>query len=507
MPADPGGGGRCIVISRPLADRSGDRRLELARDHEQMAEVFRRKLRPLEGPAWEVKECRLLGVKGERNWPGLRRWVLCYGLRIVEPKTGSLRAHWATGVIYPGGRIRRTWSRLSKSWLREELGLRRSGRRLKRSLPTTEDHPSYPSVFRASEPEMLVWVFPLDLRMPAAARLVAGPPPEVEEVLVDRYGHGEWRLEEWRAEPRRYAAGVRATFRLTFNAVSGETGLVTSESVYAKVFAEDERGESVFRTLETLSARAKDGRDEFVVGRPIAYLPGLRTLLQEEVPGEPLGTEVLVRESDPAPTMRRVARALVSLHLDQLPTPRRRVVRKTVSDGNRWGLELQRTCPHLRSAVGELMAEVAHLEEVAQPSPIHGDFGLDHVLCDEEFLGLLDLDQFAAGDPVLDVGFALSELALTPIVGRLPEERARAAAEAFADEYFAHVPDAWRGRLPRHYAASLLEKALITSRRREPGWSERVDRLIEEARVAVASPTADDERLASSGPDRAGRET
>ncbi len=115
------------MIPRPLADRSGDRRLELARDPEQMAEVFRRKLRPLEGPAWEVKECRLLGVKDERNWPGLRRWVLCYGLRIVEPKTGSLRVHWATGVIYPGGRIRRTWSRLSKSWLREELGLRRSG--------------------------------------------------------------------------------------------------------------------------------------------------------------------------------------------------------------------------------------------------------------------------------------------------------------------------------------------------------------------------------------------
>lgn len=246
-----------------------------------------------------------------------------------------------------------------------------------------------------------------------------------------------------------------------------------------------EEGESVFRTLETLSARTKDGNDEFVVGRPIAYLPGLRTLLQEEVLGEQLGTEVLFRDSDPAPTIRRVARALASLHLDQVPTPRRRVVRKTVSDGSRWGLELQGTCPHLRSAVGDVMAEVARLEEVA-PSPIHGDFGLDHVLCDEGSLGLLDLDQFAAGDRILDVGFALSELALKRIVGLLPEERARNAAGAFSDEYFAHVPDAWRSRLPRHYAGSLLKKAFIVSRRREPGWSDQVDRLIEEARGAVA---------------------
>lgn len=473
------------MISRPFADRSGDRRLELARDPEQMAEVFRRHLRPLDGPAWEVEDCRLLGVRSERNWRGLRRWVLRYGLRIVEPKTGRLRLHWATGVIYPGGRIRRTWSRLSKRWLREELSLRRSGRRLKRLLPTADDHPSYPPVFRVSEPEMLVWVFPLDLRLPAAARLVAGPPPEVEEILVDRYGHGEWRLEEWKAEPRRYAAGVRATFRLTINAISGETGLMKSETLYAKVFAEDERGKSVIRTLEALSARAQDGSDEFVVGRPIGYLPGLRTLLQEEVPGKPVRTEILFRERDSTPTMRRVARALASLHLDQLPTPQRRHVRKTLSDVTRWGLELQRTCPHLRSVVGDVIAEVARLEEVA-PSPIHGDFGLDHVLCDEDSLGLLDLDKFAAGDPVVDVGFVLSELALTPMLGLLPEERARAAAEAFADEYFAHVPNAWRSRLPRHYAASLLEKALMTSRRREPGWSERVDRLIEEARGAVA---------------------
>ncbi len=101
----------------------------------------------------------------------------------------------------------------------------------------------------------------------------------------------------------------------------------------------------------------------------------------------------------------------------------------------------------------------------------------------------------------------MSELALTPMLGLLPEERARAAAEAFADEYFAHVPEGWRSRLPRNYAASLLEKALITSRRREPGWSERVDRLIEEARLAVASPTADDSGSPRAVPDRGGRET
>jgi len=60
------------------------------------------------------------------------------------------------------------------------------------------------------------------------------------------------------------------------------------------------------------------------------------------------------------------------------------------------------------------------------------------------------------------------------------------AARVFAEEYFAHVPRAWRSRLPLHYAGAALEAAASFLRNLEPGWSEKMAALVEEARDSLA---------------------
>ena len=87
--------------------------------------------------------------------------------------------------------------------------------------------------------------------------------------------------------------------------------------------------------------------------------------------------------------------------------------------------------------------------------PIHGDLKPAHLLFEEERVVLLDLDKFAAGEPMLDVTSMLMPLRR--------ERKTRLAgtslARVFAEEYFAHVPAAWEQRLAPHYAWAILSEA------------------------------------------------
>jgi hypothetical protein len=55
------------------------------------------------------------------------------------------------------------------------------------------------------------------------------------------------------------------------------------------------------------------------------------------------------------------------------------------------------------------------------------------------------------------------------VVYLLPHDRPRAFARAYVEGYFAHVPEAWRDRLPLYYAAVALKRARVTLRQQAPG--------------------------------------
>ena len=46
--------------------------------------------------------------------------------------------------------------------------------------------------------------------------------------------------------------------------------------------------------------------------------------------------------------------------------------------------------------------------------------------------------------------------------------------QPFVEEYFAHVPEAWRARLPLHYADTVFKKASLLTR---PGSSIRPEEI------------------------------
>ena len=451
--------------------------LKIARDPELMQEIFQKHLRPLRKEVCQVRECQIFGV---RNQQDRHRYMVQYILHLAEPDTGREWNQWVTGVMYARGRTRwfrtKLWSLLLWENLRQ-FNLRRG---------ITGTFPTFLPFSYIPDLRMLVQVFPYDRQLPALPLLMAGPPSELEPLFLDRLGRGDWQVEAWEVEPVRYLAEKRATLRLTMRARNAAAGQTEERRFYAKVYHNEEQGEQFYKVLRALWGKAKAGGEGFAVARPIAYLSSLRTLIQEEVTGTSLH-EMLRRGDEVTPVVRKVARALATLHLDPVIPPRRRPLQREVAILERMGEHIQGAYPHLRSEVKEIVGIVVTSLEDVPPAPTHCDLSPEHIRFDGDRLSLIDLDEFAGADPLLDVARVLAPLANAPLRFPLQErDRARAAARVFVEEYFAHVPETWRARLPLHYAVAVLKLAGNVSRREGSGSPAKVETLVKEAKDSLA---------------------
>jgi aminoglycoside phosphotransferase (APT) family kinase protein len=131
---------------------------------------------------------------------------------------------------------------------------------------------------------------------------------------------------------------------------------------------------------------------------------------------------------------------------------------------------------------------VARCEAEAPTAPTHGDLHLRHILLHGGRPVLIDLDAFAEADPLPDIALILSDLAAMPLDSPLPRAHARKASQAFVEEYFAHVPEFWRDGFPTRYARAVLKRAAKIARRQSqmPGWPDKVEALIKEAKSSLA---------------------
>ncbi len=439
--------------------------LGIATDPALMKQTFRTHLRPVGGKVYDIEDCRFIRLRYRQD----SRCFLLYTLRLVEPDTGRERDVQVTGIIYAEK------DKAEQAW---------------RKLQATDPRQKIPNAWLTFEPvsfvpelDMLVQVFPYDRRLPTLPLLVAGPPPELEPLLLTRFGPGDWRVEAWNVEPVRYR-DQGAVLRYTAKARNAATGGRREKSFYAKVYRH-EKGEQTYQALRALWSQA-GAREGFTVVRPVAYLSDLRALILEEAPGTPL-EEILLRDGDTTEAVRRVAQALAAFNQGDAPaTTRRHLLADQVAVLERAGRVLGWACPHLRLEVESIIEGVsAGLEEVPL-RPTHRDLKPDHIFLDGERTMFIDLDSFAKADPVLDPAYLLARLAAMPALFPIPPERARTAAREFAEEYFAHVPSTWQDRLPFHYAGTLLEVAHGFFRRQAPDWPDKIATLLEEARASLA---------------------
>jgi hypothetical protein len=441
--------------------------LEIATDPALMKETFRTHLRPVGGKVYHIEDCRLVRLRYRQD----SRCFLLYTLRLVEPDTGRERDVQVTGIIYAQkDKAEQAWRKLKATDPQQEI---------------PDGWLTFEPVSFVPELGMLVQVFPYDRRLPTLPLVMAGPPSELEPVLVGRLGAGDWRVQAWNIEPVRYREQGGAVLRYSAKARNSATGGTTEKRFYAKVYRH-EKGEQTYQTLRTLWRRTSANGEGFSVVRPLAYLSDLRALIIEEAPGTPLD-QILLRDGDTTGAVCTVAQALAAFNQDDVPaTTRQYLLADQVADLERARRLLGWACPHLRVEVESIIEGVfAGLEEVPLGTT-HRDLKPDHIFVDGERTTFIDLDSLARADPVLDPAHLLARLAAMPALFPIPLERTRTAARDFAEEYFAHVPSTWQDRLPFHYAGALLKISFGLFGRQAPEWPHSIATLMEEARASLA---------------------
>lgn len=443
-------------------------RLRHVWDSAFMREVFRNALQMNSKRTMEVENCI---VHRFRYREGIRA-IMLYELHLVEPTTGLRRTLWASGSIYRGDKAKRIY---------DKLCIEHSDcKAAQLALP-------FEPVSFVGDLKMLVQVFPFDRHLPTLPALMAGP-AEVEPLLLERFGSGDWQAQRCYVDVVRYRPGLGATLRFEVQALDAVSDRQRTKFFYVKVYRSNE-GKKAYDLLAYLHGFCEAEKQCFTVPRPIAYVSDLRALVMDRAPGRSF-EDIMVSGGDVEAAARRVAKGLAALNRSSLTLPRRRsreeVLRRARSDAAflQWG------CPELRRQIQKILGTIeTRLEEVA-PAPAHLDVKPDHVFLDGDRVIFIDSDSCAAADPILDPARLLAHLDAMPDRVSVSRNRVEIAASVFTEEYFARVPSEWRRRLAVHYACAILKAALYFLQHQDPHWPNRIAAMIASAQAALGRSTA-----------------
>jgi hypothetical protein len=445
-----------------LAADHGLPHLKVACDAERMRQILTTHLRSHGNHVPNVQHCQIYRI---RYRPG-RRCVLQYELTMNDPVTGREQTHWITGRIYADDQVQRTRKNLPDSLEARDLS----------------DHllPFQPVSF-ISELRMYLQVFPYDRRIRTLPILMKEPSPELSDTLLSRFGPGAWRSGTCRIEPVCYRSGQRAILRYRVQARDITTNRTEQRGFYVKVYRNNE-GENTHRLLQLLSVSS--GNDSTAVESPVAYLKRLRALVVEQAPGTSL-RQILLDGRESVPAMRKVARTLAGFNQQELRSDALHTHKDELADLKHVAKTLRTVCSPLSAEVDAIVADVGEKLVAVPPAPTHRDLKPEHIWLDGERVVLIDLDRFAGADPVQDAAKLLVRTLAMPILLALPAGATTEAAQAFADEYFDHVPRSWRTRLPVKYAVATLHLAAHIFRDQVPNWPDKIAILLESARDSM----------------------
>jgi Ser/Thr protein kinase RdoA (MazF antagonist) len=281
----------------------------------------------------------------------------------------------------------------------------------------------------------------------------------------------------------RYTPRTRATLLYEIHSESNGALPLPSRRLVGKVRVQDSPAPPLANTLAL--QRATGDRIHFApeAGR----IAPLGLTLQEYVFGEDLGS--LAGSGAFTELARETARTLAVLHSLRLPLTRRDP-HTDVQAVSRWADVLIAIRPLLGSRIARLRDNlIAALEAQAEvTAPIHGDFHPTNVIADRGRITLIDLDEVALGDRMVDVGRFLASLPVSALrLSREPSALAQAGA-AFLDEYLYLAPGN-ESKVRLYEAAALLIAAAAPFRLQRPGWEEAATVLVEAAERAYASAT------------------
>lgn len=192
-----------------------------------------------------------------------------------------------------------------------------------------------------------------------------------------------------------------------------------------------------------------------------------------------------------------VGAALAELH-GHPPSKRLHTVRSA---------ELRRAFRTAAGAIGTLVPELAdtaakiarragrNLGTGVPTAFVHGDFSADQVVMADQGVHLIDFDESANGDPMLDLASFRADLICREIEGTLSSGSGAAVFDEIMDGYRSAGGRVDLSRdLHPHLAGALLRRAVLPFRERQPGWTTKCERIVDAASVALSERQVGDGR-------------
>jgi hypothetical protein len=325
---------------------------------------------------------------------------------------------------------------------------------------------------------LLVIAFPLDPLLPTLIQVT--DPHCMREALHRAWQPRQARVRTVQTETLSYTPEARAALRLNVLAEHKRTGLPEVRRLVGKLH--------VSRTPERLFVghwavwRGAGGRG---VAPPAGYVSQAQLSLQEFVDGKRLSD--LAGQGSFIGLVRRAAHAIARVHSLTLPVLATRRVEKEMAVVDRWIGILSNLRPQHEArltALGErLRRDLA--ARMCIKGTIHADFHLANVLSDGTGVTVIDWDQAAHGDPMVDIGRVLASLRVSSlrVHGRI--DGFADAEAAFLDAYLGLTgEDESRARL--FEAVSLLIAAAGPFRLQRDGWEEGAELMLDEVERVLA---------------------
>ncbi len=326
---------------------------------------------------------------------------------------------------------------------------------------------------------LAIYAFPLDPVLKSLAE--AFDPEAMKDALRALWDARGVRVRRVAASPLGFTPQARAAVRYEVLGEGRASGIPELRYLVGKINAHKPASRLFARSWALWRAAGSRVR----LAPPVGYLPRLNMSLQEHIRGERLGDHA--GKPGFVKPVRQTARSIAVMHGLSMPIDSKRRSAKEVQGVQRWGSVLAALRPDQAARVKRLRKRlVGALEDRVELSGlVHGDFHPANVLVDDEQVTVIDLDQVALGDPLVDVGRFMASLRVSALRVAGDASALNEIAESFLEQYLSQRAD--DERRVRLFEASCLMMAAATGfRLQRPGWEENAAELIGEAERTLA---------------------
>jgi len=336
-------------------------------------------------------------------------------------------------------------------------------------------------VFHLPELESVVRVFPNDRKLTELAKLTDFNYLRNEALpAVVTKGFGEeWKIAGLNIELVQYAAERACTVRADLELRSQLTGKTNQQVIFGKTYCADE-GSNAWQLLSGLwqSEARQSGR--LLIPRPLAYQPEIKTIWQSGLAGVTLNEFDCASAEFPA-LLEKAGDAVAALHQSPIQTAPHISHSDLISKLEAAEKLIGSVAPSLRSKLHNLIIRLADAPAKfgsRPPVTLHGDLHLKNLFVSGNRVALIDLDNVALGDPLLDVGSFVAGLQYREI---LEGNSFRESIARFVKAYRARAGwEVSEFALRWHTAAALVyERAYRCITRLKPGRLEVLDEIID----------------------------